>query len=79
MFCYYIVYNNSTLTNKKEGIRIMKIERVVINTAKTGAIEYSLFSAIAGIISIYILDVTGSSLNTLFTAVASVLQTAASV
>ena len=57
----------------------MKIERVVINTAKTGAIEYSLFSAIAGIISIYILDVTGSSLNTLFTAVASVLQTAASV
>ena len=57
----------------------MKIERVVINTAKTGAIEYSLFSAIAGIISIYILDVTGSSLNTLFTAVASALQTVASV
>ncbi len=57
----------------------MKIERVVINTAKTGAMEYSLFSAIAGIISIYILDATGSSLNTLFTAVASVLQTVASV
>jgi len=79
LFCYYIVYNNSTLTNKKEGIRIMKIERVVINTAKTGAIEYSLFSAIAGIISIYILDATGGSLNTLFTAVASALQTVASV
>ncbi len=57
----------------------MKIERVVINTAKTGAIEYSLFSAIAGIISIYILDATGGSLNTLFTAVASALQTVASV
>ncbi len=57
----------------------MKIERVAINTAKTGAIEYSLFSAIAGIILISILDATGGSLNTLFTAVASVLQTAASV
>ena len=60
-------------------MRIMKIERVAINTAKTGAIEYSLFSAIAGIILIAILDATGGSLNTLFTAVASVLQTAASV
>ena len=79
MFYYYVVYNNSTLTNKKEGMRIMKIERVAINTAKTGAIEYSLFSAIAGIISIYILDATGDSLNTLFTAVASVLQTVPSV
>ncbi len=57
----------------------MKIERVVMNTAKTGAIEYSLFSAIAGIISIAVLDAAGGSLDTLFTVVASALQTVASV
>ncbi len=57
----------------------MKIERVVINTAKTGAIEYSLFSAVAGIISLAVLDAAGVSLDTLFTVVASALQIAASV
>ena len=57
----------------------MKIERVVINTAKTGTIEYSLFIAVAGIISIAALDAAGGSLGTLFTVVASALQTAASV
>ncbi len=57
----------------------MKIERVVINTAKTCAIEYSLFSAVAGIISLAILDAAGGSLDTLFTVVASALQIAASV
>ena len=57
----------------------MKIERVVINTAKTGAIEYSLFTAVAGIISIGVLDAAGGSLDTLFTVVASALQTVASV
>ncbi len=57
----------------------MKIERVAINTAKTGAIEYSLFSAIVGIISIAVLDAVGGSLDTLFTVVASALQTVASV
>ena len=57
----------------------MKIERVVINTAKTGAIEYSLFSAVAGIISIFVLDAAGGSLDTLFTVVASALQTLASI
>ncbi len=57
----------------------MKIERVAINTAKTGAIEYSLFSAVVGIISIAILDAAGGSLNTLFTVVTSALQTVASV
>ncbi len=57
----------------------MKIERVVINTAKTGAIEYSLFSAIAGIISIAAMDAFGGSLDTLFTVVASALQTVASI
>ncbi len=57
----------------------MKIERVMINTTRTGAIEYSLFSAIAGIISLAILDSAGGSLDTLFTVVASALQTAASV
>ena len=57
----------------------MKIERVAINTAKTGAIEYSLFSAVVGIISIAILDAAGGSLNTLFTVVASALQIVASV
>ncbi len=57
----------------------MKIERVVINTAKTGAIEYSLFIAVAGIISIGALDAVGGSLDTLFTVVASALQAVASV
>ena len=57
----------------------MKIEQVVINTAKIGAIEYSLFSAVAGIISIAALDAAGGSLNTLFTVVASALQAVASV
>ncbi len=57
----------------------MKIERVAINTATTGAIEYSLFSAVVGIISIAILDATGGSLNTLFTVVTSALQIVASV
>ncbi len=57
----------------------MKIERVVINTAKTGAIEYSLFVAVAGIISIAALDAVGGSLDTLFTVVASALQAVASV
>ncbi len=57
----------------------MKIERVVINSAKTGAIEYGLFSAIAGVISIAVLDAFGGSINTLFTVVVSALQTAASV
>ena len=57
----------------------MKAERVVINTTKTGAIEYSLFSAVAGIISLAVLDAAGVSLDTLFTVVASALQIAASV
>ncbi len=57
----------------------MKIERVVINTAKTGATEYSLFVAVAGIISIAALDEAGGSLDTLFTVVASALQAVASV
>ena len=57
----------------------MKIERVVINTAKTGAIEYSLFVAVAGIISIAALAAAGGSLDTLFTVVASALQAVASV
>ncbi len=57
----------------------MKIERVVINTAKTGAIEYGLFIAVAGIISIGVLDMAGGSLDTVFTVVASALQAAASV
>ncbi len=57
----------------------MKIERVVINTAKTGAIEYSLFVAVAGIISIAALDAADGSLDTLFTVVASALQAVASV
>ncbi len=57
----------------------MKIERVAINATKTGAIEYGLFSAIAGVISIAVLDAFGGSINTLFTVVASALQTAASV
>ncbi len=57
----------------------MKIERVVINTAKTGAIEYSLFIAVAGIILIGLLDAAGGSLDTLFTVVASALQAVASV
>ena len=57
----------------------MKIERVMINTARTGAIEYSLFSTVAGIISLAILDAAGGSLGTLFTFVASALQTVASV
>ncbi len=57
----------------------MKIERVVTNTAKTGAIEYSLFVAVAGIISIAALDAVGGSLDTLFTVVASALQAVASV
>ncbi len=57
----------------------MKAERVVINTAKTGAIEYSLFSAVAGIISIAALDAAGGSLDTLFTLIASALQIVASV
>ncbi len=57
----------------------MKIERVVINTAKTGAIEYSLFIAVAGIVSIGVLDMAGGSLDTVFTVVASALQAAASV
>ncbi len=57
----------------------MKIERVVINTAKTGAIEYSLFIAVAGIISIGVLDAAGGSLDTLFTVVASALKIVASV
>ncbi len=57
----------------------MKIERVAINTAKTGAIEYSLFIAVAGIISIGLLDAAGGSLDTLFTVVASALQAVASV
>ena len=57
----------------------MKIERVVINTAKTGAIEYSLFIAVASIISISAMDAFGGSLDTLFTVVAGALQTVASV
>ncbi len=57
----------------------MKIERVVINTAKTGTIEYSLFIAVAGVISIAALDAAGGSLDTLFTVVASALQAVASV
>ncbi len=57
----------------------MKIERVAINATKTGAIEYGLFSAIVGVISIAVLDAFGGSINTLFTVVASALQTAASV
>ena len=57
----------------------MKAERVVINTTKTGAIEYSLFSAVAGIISLAIFDAAGDSLDTLFTVVASALQIVASV
>ncbi len=57
----------------------MKIERVMINTTRIGAIEYSLFSAVAGIISLAILDAAGGSLDTLFMVVASALQTAASV
>ncbi len=57
----------------------MKFERVAINTAKTGAIEYGLFCAVVGIISIAILDATGGSLNTLFTVVTSALQIVASV
>ncbi len=57
----------------------MKIERVVINTAKTGAIEYSLFIAVAAIISIAAMDAAGGSLDTLFTVVAGALQTVASV
>ena len=57
----------------------MKAERVVINTTKTGAIEYSLFSAVAGIISIAALDAAGGSLDTLFTLIASALQIVASV
>ncbi len=57
----------------------MKIERVAINATKTGAIEYGLFSAIAGVISIAVLDAFGGSINTLFTVVASALQAVASV
>ncbi len=57
----------------------MKIDRIVINTTKTGAIEYSLFIAVAGIISIAVLDAAGGSLDTLFTVIASALQTVASV
>ena len=57
----------------------MKIERVAINATKTGAIEYGIFSAIVGVISIAVLDAFGGSINTLFTVVASALQTAASV
>ncbi len=57
----------------------MNIERVVINTAKTGAIEYSLFIAVAAIISIAAMDAAGGSLDTLFTVIASALQTLASV
>ncbi len=57
----------------------MKIERVMINTTRTGAIEYSLFSAVAGIISIAALDAAGGSLDTLFTLIASALQIVASV
>ncbi len=57
----------------------MKIERVAKNTAQTGAIEYSLFSAIVGIISIAALDAAGGSLDMLFTLIASALQIVASV
>ena len=57
----------------------MKIERVAINATKTGAIEYGLFTAIAGIIAIAALDAVGGSIDTLFTVVASALQAAASV
>ena len=57
----------------------MKIERVVINTAKTGSIEYSLFIAVAGVISIAALDAVGGSLDTLFAVVAGALQAVASV
>ena len=57
----------------------MKIERVAINATKTGAIEYGLFSAIAGVISIAVLDAVGGSIHTLFTVVASAPQTAAFV
>ena len=57
----------------------METKRVVINTTKIGAIEYSYFSAIAGIISLAILDAAGWSLDTVFTVVASALKTAASV
>ncbi len=51
----------------------MKIERVGINTTKTGAIEYSIFSAVAGIIAIAVMDAADVSLNTLFTVVTSEL------
>ncbi len=57
----------------------MKIERVVLNAPRTGVIEYSLFIAVAGVISIAVLDAAGGSLDTLFTVIASALQTAASV
>ncbi len=57
----------------------MKIERVVINTAKIGAIEHSLFISVAGVISIAALDAVRGSLDTLFTVVASALQAVASV
>ncbi len=51
----------------------MKIERVVKNTTKTGAIENSLFSTVAGIILIAVMDAAGASFDTLFTVVTSVL------
>ena len=57
----------------------MKIERVAINATKTGAIEYGLFSTIAGIIAIAALDAVGGSINTVFTVVVRALQAAASV
>ena len=60
-------------------MRTVKIERVVMNSAKTGAIEFSLFSVIAGVILIAVLDAAGGSVNTLFTVVVSALQSVASV
>ena len=60
-------------------MRTVKIERVVMNSAKTGAIEFSLFSVIAGVILIAVLDAAGGSVNTLFTVVVSALQAVASV
>ena len=54
------------------------MNRVVVNGPKTTAIEYSLFISVVAVIAIATLDVTGGSLNSMYTLVTDAMQAAIS-